>query len=166
VIAVVPFLSGSARNQDFQASGDALVSRSGALSFKPSGLVPGPADYEISAPGAKRVEITFDSPNLDVPATTAVANSAGDGRFSVSGLYVTMVGDWRATIHADDASGVFALPIAAEPPEPGKAPAPEIRSSTWIWGFAELLVVLAALLGAGVISRLRTRQRGRVRVPA
>ena len=166
VIAVVPFLSGSARNQDFQAGGDALVSRSGPLAFKPSGLVPGPADYEISAPGARRVEVTFDSPELGVPAVTTVADATGSGRFRVSGLYTTMAGDWRATVHADATSGVFAIPVAAQPPEPGRAPTPEIRDSTWIWGFAELLLVLAALVGAGTISRLLTRQRSTARIGA
>jgi hypothetical protein len=84
VLVVVPFLSGSAPNQDFQAHGA----------------------------GGRPVDVAFDAPKLGVPAAHVLA----------------------------------------------KAPAPEIKSSTWLWGAGWVIVVLLALVGAGLASRrLATR---------
>jgi hypothetical protein len=95
-----------------------------------------------------------------------VATAVGAGRFRVTGLYASMAGDWRVRVDAGGAPAVFTLPITTTPPEPGKAPQPPIKGSTWAWGFGELAIVLAALLGAarvsGRITARRANRRARV----
>jgi|GEM_PF-930476 len=160
IVAVVPFLSGSARNQDFQRRQADLAQTRGAVTLAPSGNVAGPAQYDVVAPGARRVDVSFSSPALGVPATTVVADAVGDDRFRVSGGYATAAGDWRIAV--DGGAGmpaVFTLPVLAAAAEPGKAPTPAVASSTWAWGIAELLIVLIALLGATRISARIAQRR-------
>jgi putative copper export protein len=159
VLLVVPFLSGSARNQDFQRHDGGLVQVADGVTLHPSALRPGTVDYDVTAPGAKSVVLAFSSTKLGVPATTVPAVRTGDGSFRASGPYASMVGDWHVDVKADARTAGFDLPIAAEDPEPVKAPQPEIQGSTWAWGTGEVLLVLAGLFGAGRASQLITRRR-------
>lgn len=117
----------------------------------------------ITAPGARRVTVGFSAPGLGVPERTVVA-TAVHGGFRVSGLYASMTGDWRVRVDTGDARAVFHLPVSTTPPEPGSAPTPAIRTSVWLWGFAELALVIAALAGAALASRMVTRRRAARRV--
>ena len=162
IALVVPFMSGSARNQDFQKHDGGLVQTAGGIELKPSGLRPGVVDYDVRAPGAKRVELAFSAAKLGVPENDVVATEVAPGRFRATGAYASMIGDWTVRVRAGSNTAAFTLPVAAEDPEPARAPQPEVRASTWGWGIAEVLVVLAALLAARRVSRLLTARRRRL----
>jgi putative copper export protein/methionine-rich copper-binding protein CopC len=166
ILLVVPFLSGSARNQAFQDKAADLTQTAQvagqSVRLRPSGLQPGVTDYDVSVPGADGgpVTVAFASPKLGVPATAVAATSLGGDRYRVSGLYTPMAGAWQVQVAAArQPPATFALDVTTEPAEAEKAPAPTIQGSTWAWGIGELLVVLIALGGAGVASSRLTRRR-------
>jgi putative copper export protein/methionine-rich copper-binding protein CopC len=168
VLLVVPFLSGSARKQEFERQAadltqTALVGGQEVL-LRPSGAQPGPTDYDVWAPGAEGVAVAFSSPKLGVPATEVPATSLGGDHYRVSGLYTAMVGDWRARVLVDGRSAAsFPLAVTATYVEPESPPPPAVKGSTWAWGVAEVIAVIAALIGAGFASTLITRLRRRRR---
>jgi putative copper export protein len=165
VILVVPFLSGSARKQEFEAHSADLTQTQGAggreVRLRPSGAQPGPTDYDIWAAGADgRVAVAFSSLRLGVPPTDVVATSLGGDHYRVSGLYTPMVGPWRARVLTDGAvAASFPLAVTAKVEEPESPPPPPVRGSTWAWGVAEVLAVILALVGAGFASSSLTRRR-------
>jgi putative copper export protein/methionine-rich copper-binding protein CopC len=166
ILLVVPFLSGSARNQAFQDKAADLTQTQHvagqAVRLRPSGAQPGVTDYDVWVPGAKGgpVTVDFSSPKLGVPATAVSATALGGDRYRVSGLYTPMAGAWRVQVAAaQQPPATFALDVTTEPAEAEKAPAPEIKGSTWLWGIGELVVVLLALGGAGVASSRMTKRR-------
>ncbi len=108
VLLVVPFLSGSARKQEFERQAADLTQTAlvggQEVRLRPSGAQPGPTDYDVWAPGAEGVAVAFSSPKLGVPATEVPATSLGGDHYRVSGLYTPMVGDWRARVLVDGRS--------------------------------------------------------------
>jgi uncharacterized membrane protein len=168
ILLVVPFLSGSARKQEFERQSADLTQTAlvggQEVRLRPSGAQPGPTDYDVWAPGAEGVAVAFSSPKLGVPATEVPATSLGGGHYRVSGLYTPMVGDWRARVLVDDRSAAnFPLAVTATYVEPESPPPPPVKGSTWAWGVAEVIAVLAALIGAGFASTWITRWRRRRR---
>jgi putative copper export protein len=164
VLLVVPFLSGSARKQDFEARAADLTQTAraggGEVRLRPSGAQPGPTDYDIWAPGASgRVAVAFSSPRLGVPPTEVPATSLGGDHYRVSGLYTPMVGAWRARVLLDGGATAasFPLVVTATYVEPESPPPPLVRGSTWAWGIAEVIAVLLALVGAGFASTWITK---------
>ncbi len=171
VLLVVPFLSGSARKQEFERNAADLTQTSLAggqeVRLRPSGAQPGPTDYDVWAPGADgRVAVAFSAPRLRVPPTEVPATALGGDHYRVSGLYTPMVGDWRARVLVDGgAAASFPLVVTARYEEPESPPPPPVRGSTWAWGIAETIAVLLALIGAGFASTWITRWRRRRRSP-
>jgi putative copper export protein/methionine-rich copper-binding protein CopC len=165
ILLVVPFLSGSARNQEFQAKAADLTQtrQSGghAVLLRPSGAQPGMTDYDVWAPGAgDRVTIAFSSPSLGVPENEVLATSLGGDHYRVTGLYTAMAGPWRARVATSSGPpATFDLGVVTTPPEPENAPTPMVTGSTWAWGLGELLAVVLLLVGAGYGSRRLTRRR-------
>jgi putative copper export protein/methionine-rich copper-binding protein CopC len=168
VLLVVPFLSGSARKQEFEQHAADLTQTAlvggQEVRLRPSGAQPGPTDYDVWAPGAEGVAVAFSAPKLGVPATEVPATSLGGDHYRVSGLYTPMVGDWRARVLVDGRSAAsFPLAVTATYVEPESPPSPPVKGSTWAWGVAEVIAVLAALVGAGFASTWITRWRRRRR---
>jgi putative copper export protein/methionine-rich copper-binding protein CopC len=167
VLLVVPFLSGSARRQDFERHAADLTQAATVagqeVRLRPSGAQPGLTDYDVWAPGADgRVALAFSSPGLEVPPTAVTATSLGGDHYRVSGLYTPMVGDWRARVLVDGASAAtFTLPVTAKYEEPESPPPPPVKGSTWAWGIAEVIATLLALIGAGFAARWITALRRR-----
>jgi putative copper export protein/methionine-rich copper-binding protein CopC len=168
VLLVVPFLSGSARKQEFEKqSADltqtALASGGQEVRLRPSGAQPGPTDYDVWVPGVDGgVAVSFSSRRLGVPPTEVPATSLGGDHFRVSGLYTPMVGDWRAQVLLEGAPAAsFSLPVTAEYVEPESPPPPPVRGSTWAWGIAETIATILALVGAGFAAAWITRWRRR-----
>jgi copper transport protein len=165
ILLVVPFLSGSARNQEFQAKAADLTQKrqSGghAVLLRPSGAQPGMTDYDVWATGAgDRVTVAFSSPKLGVPETEVLATSLGGDHYRVTGLYTAMAGPWRARVATSSGPpATFDLGVVTTPPEPENAPTPVVTGSTWAWGLGELLAVVLLLAGAGYSSRRLTRRR-------
>ena len=129
VLLVVPFLSGSARKQEFERQAADLTQTAlvggQEVRLRPSGAQPGPTDYDVWAPGAEGVAVAFSSPKLGVHATEVPATSLGGDHYRVSGLYTPMVGDWRARVLVDGRSAAsFPLAVTAtyvEPESPAAA---------------------------------------------
>lgn len=167
VLLVVPFLSGSARKQEFERQAADLTQTALAggreVRLRPSGAQPGPTDYDVWAPGASgRVAVAFSSPKLGVPTTEVPATSLGGDHYRVSGLYTPMVGAWRARVLVGGgAAASFPLVVTAKYEEPESPPPPPVKGSTWAWGVAEVIAVLLALIGAGFASTWITRRRRR-----
>ncbi|HEY0277559.1 MAG TPA: CopD family protein [Solirubrobacterales bacterium] len=168
VLLVVPFLSGSARKQEFERQAADLTQTAlvggQEVRLRPSGAQPGPTDYDVWAPGAEGIKVAFSAPKLGVPPTEVPATSLGGDHYRVSGLYTPMAGDWRARVVVDGGSTAsFSLPVTAEYVEPESPPPPAVKGSTWAWGVAEVIAVLLALVGAGFASTWITRRRRRRR---
>jgi putative copper export protein len=170
VLLVVPFLSGSARKQEFEKSAADLTQTALAggqeVRLRPSGAQPGPTDYDVWAPGADgRVAVTFSAPRLGVPPTEVPATALGGDHYRVSGLYTPMVGDWRARVLVDGGATAasFPLVVTATYVEPESPPPPPVRGSTWAWGIAETIATILALVGAGFAGTWITRWRRRRR---
>ena len=169
ILFAVPYLSGSARNQAFQAKAADIsqTAKVGATTVRltPSGLQPGLTNYDVAVPGAtaKTVQLSFASDKLGIPPQVVSADQVGPGRYRASGFYTPIVGDWQVRVNlagvAQPAS--FDLPIKAAAPKLPKAPAPRITAGTWVQGIAEVAVVLLALFGAHRLGQLRTRRRVR-----
>jgi putative copper export protein/methionine-rich copper-binding protein CopC len=165
ILLVVPFLSGSARNQEFQAKAADLMQTQHfgghAVSLRPSGAQPGLTDYDVWAPRAgDRVTVAFSSPQLGVPETEVLATSLGGDHYRVTGLYTAMAGAWQARVVTKRAPpATFGLDVTATPPEPENAPPAVVSGSTWAWGLGELLAVVLLLGGAGYSSRRLARRR-------
>jgi putative copper export protein len=170
VLLVVPFLSGSARKQDFERRAADLTQTALAggheVRLRPSGAQPGMTDYDVWAPDAEgRVAVAFSSPRLGVPTTEVLATALGGDHYRVSGLYTPMVGTWRARVLLDGGSTAasFPLSVTARYEEPESPPPPPVRGSTWAWGVAEVIATVLALIGAGFASTWITRRRRRQR---
>jgi putative copper export protein/methionine-rich copper-binding protein CopC len=165
ILLVVPFLSGSARNQEFQAKAADLTQTRQVggheVRLRPSGAQPGMTDYDVWAPDAgDRVTVAFSSAKLGVPETMALATSLGDDHYRVTGLYTAMAGTWQARVATERGPAAsFDLGVTATPAEPQKAPPPAVASSTWAWGLGELLAVVLVLGGTGYVSRWQARRR-------
>jgi hypothetical protein len=170
VLLVVPFLSGSARKQEFEHRAADLtqtaLTGSGEVRLRPSGAQPGPTDYDVRAPGADgRVAVAFSAPRLGVPPTEVPATALGGDHYRVSGLYTPMVGTWRARVLLDGGATAasFPLVVTAKYVEPESPPPPPVRGSTWAWGVAETIATILALVGAGCAATWITRWRRRRR---
>jgi putative copper export protein/methionine-rich copper-binding protein CopC len=165
ILLVVPFLSGSARNQEFQAQAADLTQTrhfgGHAVSLRPSGAQPGLTDYDVWAPGAgDRVTVAFSSAQLGVPETEVLATSLGGGHYRVTGLYTAMAGAWQARVVTKrEPPASFGLDVTATSPEPENAPPAVVSGSTWAWGLGELLAIVFLLGGAGYSSRRLARRR-------
>ncbi|HEY1538671.1 MAG TPA: CopD family protein [Solirubrobacteraceae bacterium] len=165
ILLVVPFLSGSARKQEFVAKAADLTQTTHAggqaVRLRPSGAQPGLTDYDAWVPGASgRVTVAFSSPKLRVPETDVPATSLGGDRYRVTGMYTSIAGVWQARVAAAGRPPAsFALDVTAAPADLGKPPPPPVVSSTLAWGTGEVLAVLIALLGARLLSRRKTRRR-------
>jgi hypothetical protein len=165
ILLDVPFLSGSARNLEFQAKAADLTQthQSGgrAVRLRPSGAQPGMTDYDVWAPGsADRVTIAFSSPKLGVPETEVLATSLGGDHYRVTGLYTSMAGPWRARVATRSGPpATFDLGVVTTAPESQNGPPPVVTGSTWAWGLGELVAVVLLLTGAAYSSRRLTRRR-------
>jgi putative copper export protein/methionine-rich copper-binding protein CopC len=172
ILLVVPFLSGSARNQAFQRQAADLTQTANvggrAVSVRPSGAQPGITDYDVTVPHATgAVTVAFSSDTLGIPATDVLATAVGGDHYRVSGLYTPVVGPWNVRVQAaGEPPATFTLGVTADPPKPAKAPPPPIRTSTWLWGIVEFLTVATALGGARLASRRLTRRRAGQLAPA
>ncbi len=167
ILAIVPFLSSSARNQNFQKHVADLTQTAGAISLTPSGLEPGLADYTVKLAGdaVSPVSVAFSSSSLGVPATRVPATSIGNGLYRVTGAYTPIVGNWTARVAAGAETASFTLPIVAVAADLPRSPQPPVRDSTWIWGIAETAIVFFALWAALRLSaRVSARRRDVVRV--
>jgi putative copper export protein len=167
VFLMVPMLSGSARNQDFQAKAADLsrtaLAGSTPVSLRPSGLQPGLTDYDVTVPGgqAKRVALSFSSAELGIPSHEVVATSLGEGHYRAAGFYTPMAGDWqvRVSIGTSSRQATFTLPIKAHAAKLKKATPPVVRTSTWIYGLLEVGGVISLLLAGAWFSRFLTTRR-------
>ncbi|HEY4331303.1 MAG TPA: CopD family protein, partial [Ilumatobacteraceae bacterium] len=166
VLFVVPYLSGSARNQDFQKKA-ADISQTAAITgghvtFTPSGLQPGLTDYDVSVSGStpQAITLSFASADLGAPAQTVVAKSVGAGHFRAEGLYTPIVGTWDVGVAIDQAPVVahFADTVTAKAAKLPKSLPPRITAQTWLAGTAIVLVVIGALAAAAGTGRRRTRK--------
>jgi putative copper export protein/methionine-rich copper-binding protein CopC len=159
ILLVVPFLSGSARNQEFQAKAADLTQTrqvgGHVVRLRPSGAQPGMTDYDVWAPNAgDRVTVAFSSAKLGAPETKVLATSLGDDHYRVTGLYTAIAGPWQARVATRSGpAATFGLGVTATAAEPGKAPPPVVAASTWAWGLGELLAVVLVLGGASLMSR-------------
>jgi putative copper export protein/methionine-rich copper-binding protein CopC len=166
VLFVVPYLSGSARNQEFQTK-KADISRSvsvtgGAVRLTPSGLVPGLANYDVTLTGvaAKDVKLSFASTALGVPAHDVAAKSLGDGKYRVSGMHTAMAGEWQVGVALDGApAATFTLPVTAKAAALPKAPAPKIGATFWLYGLLEVVAIGLSLFGAARVSKRLGQRR-------
>ncbi len=167
VLFVVPYLSGSARNQDFQTKvadiSQTKTVGAAIVKFTPSGLQPGLTNYDVTVSGveAKNVEMGFVSSALGVPRRTVTAKALGSGQFRASGFYTPMVGDWSVDVAVDGQppSEAFALPVTAKAAPLARPPAPKITASTWLFGIGASLFVALSLAGAAGLSRRLARRR-------
>jgi putative copper export protein/methionine-rich copper-binding protein CopC len=165
VLLVAPFLHGSARKEAVQdAAADlARSARAGSqtVTLTPSGLQPGLTDYtvRVSGGGSSTVTLSFASPDLGVPAVVVAAQRLGGDDFRVTGFYTPQVGSWRVEVALDGgASAPFTLPVTAKAVVP-KAPPKDPRASTWAWGTAETLAVVALMVGGFMASGRIARRR-------
>ena len=165
ILLVVPFLSGSARRQDFQAKAadlsQTLRAGDASVRLRPSAAQPGVTDYDISAPGATGpVAVRFASPQPGVPETRVLATPRGGDDYRVAGIYTPTVGRWRVAVATGGgAVATFGLGVSATQPELPKPDPPIVRASTWAWGLGELAAVILVLTGAQLMSRRRSRRR-------
>jgi hypothetical protein len=169
VLFIVPFLSGSARNQALQAkAADLSQTRTVGgqrITVTPAGLQPGLTDYQVSIsnPAVTGVSMQFASPTLGVPAQDVPASQTGPGQFGVSGMYTPIVGSWQLRVipstHTEaGTSAIFVLPVRASGKLPKSSP-PKIRWTTWAWGVGEALLVGLALAASTALSRLLSARR-------
>lgn len=157
VLAVVPFLAGSARNQDAQLRSADLtqtaVIGTTTVALKPCALQPGVVDFEIGLPTSftDRVSLVFASPDRGVPPTEVAATALGNGRFRAFGLFTPIVGQWRVQVYVGDRnaaqSATFALPTKSQPIAPQL-----IDISTLALGLLEVVGVVGRLLFASWLS--------------
>ncbi|GAA5193766.1 hypothetical protein GCM10023322_56510 [Rugosimonospora acidiphila] len=175
VLFIAPLLGGSARNQAFQASPEVFAQTAQAggstVELIPSALQPGLLDYRIKVdggPSPKQVTVSFASSKLGVAAQQVTAVATGGDNYRVSGYYTPVVGDWQVGVQVDNAApATFDLPIAAKPPTKlPKAPTPQVRWTTWLYGIGWTLLVAAALFSSFRVSRRLTDQRTRSAPPA
>jgi putative copper export protein/methionine-rich copper-binding protein CopC len=167
VLFVVPYLSGSARNQVFQTKvadiSQTKTAGAAVVKFTPSGLQPGLTNYDVTVSGveAKSVEMGFFSSALSVPKRTVTAKALGNGQFRASGFFTPMVGDWSVDVAVDGRppSEAFALPVTAKAKPLARAAAPKITASTWLFGIGASLFVALSLAGAAGMSRRLARRR-------
>jgi putative copper export protein/methionine-rich copper-binding protein CopC len=170
VLFVAPLLAGSARNEAFQSSpavlGQTATSGSTRVELIPSGETPGLIDYEVHLSGGttpQQVSLAFASSQLGVAPQRVTATEIGDGTYRVSGLYTPVVGDWQVSVQLDDAApAAFVVPITAVAPDSPKAPAPDVRWTTWLAGIGETVLVVLVMLGSFRISRRLTAARIRL----
>jgi copper transport protein len=177
VLAIVPFLSGSARSQDAALRSANLtqtaVVGSTTVALTPSALQAGLVDYDVVLPASfnDRVSLVFDSPELGVPVNEVVATARGNGTYRASGLLTPMVGEWRVQVvlgdNAAHQSASFALPVKAQPVAPPANQTPAVDANTVALGFLEILAVVGALsmaskLSAALSSMPLARARRRV----
>src|SRR5947209_3949345 len=94
ILAIVPFLSGSARNQDAQLRSANLAQTALAgttpISLRPSALQPALVEYDVVLPPGspdQRVALSFSSAELGVPPKEVVAVARGNGEYQATGLY-------------------------------------------------------------------------------
>jgi putative copper export protein len=162
VLAIVPFMSGSARTQDAQLRSADLSQMatigSTSVVFSPSALQPGPVDYDVVLPDSnrERVQLTFESSELGVPPTTVLAAARGNGVYRASGIYTPIVGAWQVQVQlgtSEARSATFALGIRGEPVAPPPNRAPAFETSTLAIGVLEALLVITALVSASWLSR-------------
>jgi putative copper export protein/methionine-rich copper-binding protein CopC len=165
VLAIVPFMSGSARTQDAQLRSADLSQvatiASTPVVFRPSALQPGLVDYDVVLPDAARdrVQLTFESAELGVPPTTVLAAARGDGVYRATGIYTPIVGAWQVQVRLgslEAQSATFPLAIRNEPVAPPPNRAPAVESSTLAIGMLEALLVVAGLISASWLSRRLT----------
>jgi copper transport protein len=185
ILAIVPFLSGSARNQDAQLRSANLaqtaVVGTTPIELRPSALQPGLVEYDVVLPpGAKeqRVALSFESPQLGVPPTEVVAAARGNGDYHAAGLYTPIVGEWQVQVRlgqpGEERSATFPLSVRPDPVAPPPNRAPEVLPSVWLAGGLEVATVVGLLGFATWLSRWlaaalnrrseRTPQRPRLRV--
>ncbi|MGX7678993.1 CopD family protein [Jatrophihabitans sp. DSM 45814] len=173
VLFIAPLLSGSARNQAFQASPAALTRTASAagnkVSLTPSGLQPGLIDYTIavdSAVAPQLVSVGFGSTKLGVAEQQVAATRIGPDLYRVSGYYTPAVGNWQVSVRLDDAAPAkFQLAISNKPAKLAKSAAPAVRWTTWVAGFAWTLGVLLALLTALRVSKWLAARRDKPTPP-
>lgn len=174
VLFVVPYLSGSARNQAFQADA-ADISRTvtvegATVTLTPSGLTPGLVDYQVQVAGASTaasdvgndVRLAIGSKALGVPMREIATEPADGGLTRAVGMYTPMVGDWDVRVTVDGsrpAVADFVLPVVAKAAPLPRSPAPTITVSTWINGLLELLAVVGVLVGSAEVSRRLAQRR-------
>jgi putative copper export protein len=168
VLLIAPFLSGSSRNQAFQAKEADLTrtSSAGLESFEltPSGLQPGRTSYVVRTPddSARTVTVSFASTGLRVPTQTVEARRTGAGTYRVEGYYTPQVGRWQVGVAVDNAPAAqFILPVTATAEPLGKSLPPDVRWTTWFWGIAETLGVIIGMVAAFRVSgRIAQRRMG------
>jgi putative copper export protein len=175
VLFIAPLLGGSARNQAFQASPAVLTQTTrvggATVELTPSALQPGLLDYRIRVDGGpppRQVTVDFASAKLGVPVQQATAVAVGDNTYRVSGCYTPVVGAWQVGVRLDNAAPAkFGLPIAAKPPKKlPRAPAPQVKWTTWLAGIGWTLLVAGALFSSYRVSRRLTGHRTRSAPPA
>jgi putative copper export protein/methionine-rich copper-binding protein CopC len=161
VLFMVPYLSGSARNQTFQKAA-ADISKTAAIAgspvkLTPSGLQPGVVNYDVSIPDSTthEVRLTFASNELKVPAQQAEAKSIGNGVYRATGIYTPMVGLWDIAVDVDGKAdpAKFQFPVTAKAAALPRAPAPKITAVTWLYGLLDVAVVGFGLLLASRLSK-------------
>ncbi len=167
VLFLAPLLSGSARNQAFQAGPAALAQTASAGSTEvqliPSALQPGLVDYRVQLHGAtdpRAVSLTFAAPSLDLPARTVTATRISRQTYLVTGYYAPVVGDWTVDVRLDQGpAAAFALPVSQDPAELPRVLPPDVRWTTWVAGGAETLLVIVVLFTSFRVSRRITKVR-------
>ena len=164
ILAIVPFLSGSARTQDAQlrSANLAQTALAGAtpIEFRPSALQPGLVEYDVVLPPdakEQRVALSFASPQLGVPPTEVVAAARGNGVYHAAGLYTPMVGEWQVQVRlgqpGQERTATFPLSVRPDPVAPPPNRAPAVLPSTWVAGGVEVAAVVGLLGLATWVSR-------------
>jgi hypothetical protein len=177
ILAIVPFLSGSARNQDAQLRSANLAQTALAgttpIEFRPSALQPGLVEYDvILPPGTKdqRVALSFEAPQLGVPPTEVVAVARGNGVYHAAGLYTPIVGEWQVQVRlgqaGEERTATFPLSVRPDPVAPPPNRAPAVLPSTWLAGGVVVATVTGMLALATWLSRWLAAVLSRGSLPA
>ena len=166
VLFIAPLLGGSARNQAFQASSEALrqttIVGGTKVELIPSAQQPGLVQYRVKLSGttARAVTLSFASPQLGIAPQQVTASAIGDDTFGAVGYYAPVIGEWKVTVRADSTPpAVFDLPITAGPAELTRSLPPKVQWTTWAFGVGETLLVALALFSSLRISRRLTANR-------
>jgi copper transport protein len=73
-------------------------------------------DSEGQPLDVQRVQLVLDMTTMDMGTTTVIAEPSGDGQYTVNEQWLSMVGEWRATVlvrrvDAPDTETIFVVPV-------------------------------------------------------
>ncbi|MGL4306431.1 MAG: hypothetical protein ACRCSF_09780, partial [Mycobacteriaceae bacterium] len=169
VLFIAPFLSGSARNQEFQAQHSSLTQsaslNNAQVEFTPSGLQPGLTTYtiEIADSTEKFIQVEFSSPLLGIGPNSVTATQNTAGEYTMTGFYTSVVGAWNAAVISGSDRVNFPITITEKAAPLPKAPAPKVRWTTWAAGIAETALIIIGCILLLRLSGKRAQRRSSIK---